>query len=46
MARGQLDLSPIVTHRFPIADIKRAFDLVLSKDKAAVGIVLDWKGED
>lgn len=47
MARGRIDLSPVVTHRFPIARIKDAFDLVLSKDKAAIGIVLDWgKGKD
>jgi threonine dehydrogenase-like Zn-dependent dehydrogenase len=42
MACGHIDLSPVVTHHFPIARIKQAFDLVLSKDKAAIGIVLDW----
>jgi threonine dehydrogenase-like Zn-dependent dehydrogenase len=43
MASGALDLSPVPTHRFPIAQIREAFDLVISKDKSAIGIVLDWK---
>ncbi len=42
MARGQLDLSPVVTHRFPAANVKDAFDLVLTKSKSAIGILLDW----
>lgn len=44
MARGRIDLSPIVTHHFPIAHIADGFNLVLSKDKSAIGIVLDWTG--
>jgi len=43
MSRGQLDLSPIVTHRFPITRIKDAFDLALTKEKSAIGIVFDWR---
>ncbi len=42
MASGRIDLSRVATHRFPIARIKDAFDLVLRKDKSAVGIVFDW----
>lgn len=42
MARQRIDLSPVVTHHFPIGRIRDAFDLVLSKDKSAIGIVLDW----
>lgn len=42
MAAGQLDLAPIITHRFPITKIKDAFDLALSRDKSALGIVFDW----
>lgn len=44
MAAGQLNLAPIVTHRFPIAEIKNAFDLSLSRSKSAIGIVFDWSG--
>jgi threonine dehydrogenase-like Zn-dependent dehydrogenase len=43
MARGQLDLSPVVTHRVPITQVKDMFELVLSKDKTALGIVFDWR---
>ena len=42
MAHHRIDLSPLVTHHFPIARIQDAFDLVLSKDKSVLGIVLDW----
>jgi threonine dehydrogenase-like Zn-dependent dehydrogenase len=44
MSRGQLDMTPIVTHRFPISKIKEAFDLSISRDKTAIGIVFDWAG--
>jgi threonine dehydrogenase-like Zn-dependent dehydrogenase len=43
MSQGQVDMTPVVTHRFPIANIKDAFDLSLSKNKSAIGIVCDWK---
>jgi threonine dehydrogenase-like Zn-dependent dehydrogenase len=43
MARRRINLSPIVTNHFPISSIKEAFDLVLRKDRGAIGIVFDWK---
>jgi len=42
MARKRIDITPVVTHHFPIERIRDAFDLALSKDKSAIGIVLDW----
>jgi threonine dehydrogenase-like Zn-dependent dehydrogenase len=42
MSAGRIDLSPIVTHRLPIARIRDAFDLVLRKDRSALGIVFNW----
>ena len=42
MERGRIDLAPIVTHHFPIARIKDACDLVVSKDKSVLGVVFDW----
>jgi threonine dehydrogenase-like Zn-dependent dehydrogenase len=42
MARGGIDPSPLLTHRFPMASIKDAFDLVRTKDKSVLGVVLDW----
>jgi threonine dehydrogenase-like Zn-dependent dehydrogenase len=44
MSRTRIDLTPVVTHHFPIEQIRDAFDLVLSKDKSAIGIVFDWGG--
>ncbi|MGH2372860.1 MAG: hypothetical protein ACRDIC_05205 [bacterium] len=35
----------IATHRFPVARVKDAFELVLRKDRSAIGIVLDWTNE-
>ena len=43
MARRRIDPSPLVTHHFPMERIKDAFDLVLTKDKSVLGVVLDWK---
>ena len=43
MSHKRIDLTPVVTHHFAIERIRDAFDLVLSKDKSAVGIVLDWE---
>lgn len=45
MASRRIDLSAIATHRFPIARIKDAFEMVLRKDKSAIGIVFDWSHE-
>jgi len=42
MSRRRIDLSPVVTHRIQAGRIRDAFDLVLSRDKSAIGIVLDW----
>jgi threonine dehydrogenase-like Zn-dependent dehydrogenase len=42
MSRRRIDPSPVLTHRFPIAGIKDAFELALSKEKTAIGIVFDW----
>jgi threonine dehydrogenase-like Zn-dependent dehydrogenase len=44
MSRKRIDLTPVVTHHFPVERIRDAFDLVLSKDKSAIGIVLHWDG--
>lgn len=46
MATRRIDLTPLVTHHFPMTCVKDAFDLVLSKDKSVLGIVLDWNGSN
>ncbi len=40
MLQGGLDLSPVVTHRFPIARFQEAFDVMRSGQSGKV--VLDW----
>ena len=42
MARKRIDLSPVVTHRFPITRIKDAFDRAVSRDKSVLGVVFEW----
>ncbi len=42
MSAGRVDMSHILTHRLPIGRIRDAFDLVLQKDRSALGIVFDW----
>ena len=40
MESGQLDMAPLVTHRFPLADINRGFEAAVSKEEGFVkGVV-------
>jgi threonine 3-dehydrogenase len=40
MIRAGLDISPIITHRFPVADFKLGFETMMSGQSGKV--VLDW----
>jgi threonine 3-dehydrogenase len=40
MLRSGLDVSSVITHRFPVADFKEAFDVMASGQSGKV--VLDW----
>jgi threonine 3-dehydrogenase len=40
MLQSGLDISPVITHRFPIAEFQRAFDVMRSGQSGKV--VLDW----
>jgi threonine 3-dehydrogenase len=40
MLQSGLDISPVVTHRFPIADFQKAFDTM--RTGASGKVVLDW----
>jgi predicted dehydrogenase/threonine dehydrogenase-like Zn-dependent dehydrogenase len=42
LASGQLDVKPLITHRFAFSDAPSAYDL-LTQDKTALGIVLDYE---
>ncbi|MBC8351309.1 MAG: bi-domain-containing oxidoreductase [Planctomycetes bacterium] len=38
----RLDLAPLISHRFAINEVKRAYDLIESNDESYVGIVLEY----
>ena len=40
MLQSGLDLSPIMTHRFPVGDFKKGFEIMLSGQSGKV--ILDW----
>ena len=40
--RGDIDMSPFVTHQFPITDVQEAFDLAYSKDDGALKVSLTF----
>jgi threonine 3-dehydrogenase len=40
MIQGGLDISPIITHRFPIEDFEKGFEVMASGQSGKV--ILDW----
>jgi 2-desacetyl-2-hydroxyethyl bacteriochlorophyllide A dehydrogenase len=40
--RHKLRIKPLITHRFPIAQAKEAYDLIINKPDEALGIIFDW----
>jgi threonine 3-dehydrogenase len=40
MLQGGLDVSPVITHRFPVAEFQRGFDVMRSGQSGKV--ILDW----
>jgi predicted dehydrogenase/threonine dehydrogenase-like Zn-dependent dehydrogenase len=42
MAAGQLDVSPLITHRFPIEEADKAYDLVEKGTEPSLGILLTY----
>lgn len=40
MVRAGLDISPVITHRFPVAEFKKGFETMMSGQSGKV--VLDW----
>src|SRR4029079_4389587 len=45
MAAGTLDIKPLISHRIPIADAGRAYDIV-SGDEVSLGILLEYPLEE
>ncbi|MEZ8326198.1 bi-domain-containing oxidoreductase [Vibrio splendidus] len=44
MSSGQVDVKPLITHRFKFEDAPKAYDL-LTSDKSALGILLQYQSE-
>ncbi len=44
MASGQVDVTPLISHRFDFNDTTEAYDL-LTADKSALGVLLQYKSE-
>ena len=42
IARGDIDMAPFITHRFPIARVQEAFDLADSKENGALKVSLTF----
>ena len=39
---GKMDTLGLITHRFPVAEAAKAWDLIASKREHVLGVVLDW----
>ena len=44
LARGVIDLAPMITHRFTAKEIPEVYRQLDAGDEAMVGIVVDWEG--
>jgi threonine 3-dehydrogenase len=42
MIQSGLDISPVITHRFPYTEFQKAFDAMLSGEAGKV--ILNWAG--
>lgn len=42
MARGALNVKPLITHRFPIEDAPKAYDLLATSSEPYLGILLEY----
>jgi threonine dehydrogenase-like Zn-dependent dehydrogenase len=44
IARGDLDVAPILTHRFPFRQVMEAYELQETRDEGAIKIVIEMPG--
>jgi L-iditol 2-dehydrogenase len=45
IAKGEVDVKPLLTHHFPFAQVLDAYELQASKDKGALKIVIDMPNQ-
>ncbi len=44
LARGEVVIEPLITHRIPYTEAADAFDLVVEHPERTLGMVLTWDG--
>lgn len=42
MAKGKLDLKPLISHRIPFKDALKAYELIIQDKKSSLGIILTY----
>jgi len=42
IARGVLDTASMITHRLPVTEAPRAYDMLLNRTDGALGVLLQW----
>ena len=42
IVQGRLNVSPIITHHLPFAEVQRGFDLFSERKDEAIKVVLDF----
>ena len=46
LAGGKINIAPLITHRFPVEDAERAYELIAGKARAPfLGVVIQYSGE-
>jgi predicted dehydrogenase/threonine dehydrogenase-like Zn-dependent dehydrogenase len=46
MASGRLDVAPLISHRFPIEQADKAYELIEKGGEPFMGVVLEYQGEE
>ena len=44
IARGEIDVSPMLTHRFPFERLGEAYELARTRDDGAIKVVIEMPG--
>ncbi|QDT85055.1 L-threonine 3-dehydrogenase [Gimesia chilikensis] len=42
LSEGRIDVGPIITHRFPLAEIQQAFELFRDRREGAIKVIVDF----